>query len=167
MNWTKELDNLLLAKWSDGMHLNSIATLLGTTQGAIYTRLSRLRAFPENAPLKRSISLPRYSMESEQLHMSPQEFELKSAPAVSGTGLTDADDEMTFASVPFVHARANQCKYPLWSDLSNPPVLQKMVCGAPTISGRSWCESCRAKIYASPAQHRITNVSNEPGFPTK
>lgn len=50
------------------------------------------------------------------------------------------------APVPFVDATANQCRYPLWDDST--PVEERMVCGAPTTDGASWCAGHCEAVFA-------------------
>ena len=162
MKWTKELDDLLLSRWSDGMHMNAIAVLLGTTKSAVHTRLSRLKSFPQTEAAKRNISLARCSIESRQSVVTQQGPGPKPDSSISNAEPSNPKDGATFAPISFVDARSNQCKFPLWPDVRSPSVFQKIVCGSPSISGRSWCEACNRRVYVSAVEYRARNPFNGP-----
>ncbi len=49
-------------------------------------------------------------------------------------------------TVPFLEARFDECHTPRWTDAT--PAPERLVCGAPTISGRSYCAECRKTLIA-------------------
>ena len=52
----------------------------------------------------------------------------------------------TSTPVLFVDATGHQCRYPLWVDAT--PSEKRMVCGAPTTEGASWCVGHSKAVFA-------------------
>lgn len=152
MKWTKELDMLLIAKRLEGMSSDAIAQSLGTTPGGINTRLSRLKSFSQTWAVKRGITLASSSIAQTQ-HLAKGPNAQAQAPCLSHRAEpADKDKGIAPSPIAFIAVQTDQCRYPLWPNLGDPPIAQKMVCGAPTIAGRSWCPFCLDRVHA-PANH--------------
>lgn len=59
-------------------------------------------------------------------------------------------------SVHLLDARFGQCRTPLWGDRTKPAVDEMLVCGEPTMPGRSYCAACRLVLTRRTAPETTT-----------
>lgn len=56
-------------------------------------------------------------------------------------------------------ARYNQCRTPLWKAGRAPSPDMAFVCGAPTLPGKSYCATCRERLFV---RQEVKGRSAEP-----
>jgi hypothetical protein len=148
MKWTKELDSLLIAKRLEGMSSDAIAQSLGTTRSSIDTRLSRLKSFSQTWAVTRGITLASSSIAQTQHPTKGPNAQAHASCLNHPAKPADKENGIAPSPIAFIAVQTDQCRYPLWPNAGDPPIAQKMVCGAPTIAGTSWCPFCLDRVHA-------------------
>jgi len=176
MGWTKDRDMLLIRLCSEGASIHAIAKALETSKSAVNTRLSRLRSCGFRIPKpQNAITLANANSQhvaggvGRKIHQVERAGERADAvmpmpPDGDGvaTALPASSDpgrplRMPFGGpIAFVALKADQCRYPLWPDRENLPITSKMVCGAPTVSGTSWCPTCLMNVLKNGVESEMT-----------
>jgi hypothetical protein len=66
--------------------------------------------------------------------------------------------------IPFIDTETHHCRTPLVM-AHNPPGPDMLVCGQPTVPGKTYCTSCRAVLYYRPTKTELKSLDWLPPKP--
>lgn len=151
--WTEEDVLALVSMYNDGRSAGEIAKAIGTTRNAVIGKTNRLKArgVVQKRVFVSTAKAPRIPIPSRAKVVCAPVVKLPKprpkpkiaarAPGkdVYGPGIPIMDDA--------VMARRGRCKFGLWGVRDYPPLESKLVCGRPSLPGKSWCEHCYQIVY--------------------
>lgn len=122
--------------WSYGAAYNEIADKCGISRGAVAGIINR---HTPPKPGTRTKVHGSYISEAREVVVKPRKPSVAKAPAVALKLVSPA------RPTPPVIGPASACAFPLWGHLQRP---NNRFCAAPSVPGRSWCETHCAVVFA-------------------
>jgi len=136
-DWSRANIKTLKSMWADGHTAASIATALGASRDSVLGVIHRLginRILGDEADkrLAEPVAMPARS------HTPP--------PSRASSSINAA---MPGPGIPIegLLGKTGRCKFGLWGVRDYPALESKLVCGRPSLPGKSWCEHCHQIVY--------------------